>query len=167
MLSGIGLAVVALALSTQLHAGAGYGQIVVCLVLLGLGLGHLARVADHGVAGGRRARTTPARPRVWSTSCSRSGRRSGLAVLVTVLDATAGHSQLGAGVGAAASLVHGLDVTFAVAALFALAALVMVATLVKLPALEPRTTVCAEAEGLEVGLVDGEGFEWADPELVA
>ena len=113
----------------------------------------------------------PARRRrgvgVWSTSCSRSGRRLGLAVLVTVLDATAGHSQLGAGVGAAASLVHGLDVTFAVAALFALAALVMVATLVKLPALEPRTTVCAEAEGLEVGLVDGEGFEWADPELVA
>ncbi len=47
----------------------------------------------------------------------------------------------------------------------------MVATLVKLPALEPRTTVSAEvsagAEGLEVGLVDGEGFEWADPELVA
>jgi hypothetical protein len=49
----------------------------------------------------------------------------------------------------------------------------MVATLVKLPALEPRTSTvsaevsAAEAEGLEVGLVDGEGFEWADPELVA
>jgi hypothetical protein len=100
------------------------------------------------------------------------GAALGLAVLVTVLDATAGHSQLGAGVGAAATLVHGLDVTFAVAALFALAALVMVATLVKLPALEPRSSTVsaeasAEAEGLEVGLVDGEGFEWADPELVA
>ena len=98
------------------------------------------------------------------------GAALGLAVLVTVLDATAGRSQLGAGVGAATSLVHGLDVTFAVAALFALAALVMVATLVKLPALAPRMStrgVSAEAEGLEVGLVDGEGFEWADPELVA
>jgi hypothetical protein len=96
------------------------------------------------------------------------GAALGLAVLVTVLDDTAGRSQLRAGVGSAASLVHGLDVTFAVAALFALAAMVMVATLVKLPAPRPRLAQASgEAEALGVELVDGEGFEWADPELVA
>jgi predicted MFS family arabinose efflux permease len=167
MLSGLGVAVVALALSTQLHAGAGYGQIVVCLVLLGLGSGtSLVSLTTASLAGVDPHDAGAASGLV--NVMQQVGAALGLAVLVTVLDATAGRSQLGAGVGAATSLVHGLDVTFAVAALFALAALVMVATLVKLPALGPRTsTVSAEAEGLEVGLVDGEGFEWADPELVA
>jgi EmrB/QacA subfamily drug resistance transporter len=171
MLSGLGLAVVALALSTQLHAGAGYGQIVVCLVLLGLGSGtSLVSLTTASLAGVDPHDAGAASGLV--NVMQQVGAALGLAVLVTVLDATAGRSQLGAGVGAATSLVHGLDVTFAVAALFALAALIMVATLVKLPAPAPRTSTVsagasAEAEGLEAGLVDGEGFEWADPELVA
>ena len=139
MLSGLGLAVVALALSTQLHAGAGYGQIVVCLVLLGLGSGtSLVSLTTASLAGVDPHDAGAASGLV--NVMQQVGAALGLAVLVTVLDATAGRSQLGAGVGAATSLVHGLDVTFAVAALFALAALVMVATLVKLPAPGPRTS---------------------------
>ena len=70
-------------------------------------------------------------------------------------------------------MVHGLDVTFAVAALFGIAALVMVGLLVHLPGTEQveapdgeqeRALQSAEAE---FELVDGEGFEWSGPELVA
>ena len=76
-------------------------------------------------------------------------------------------------------MVHGLDVTFAVAALFGFAALVMVALLVHLPARATGVAVADEAEddaederaresaGAEFELVDGEGFEWSGPELVA
>jgi hypothetical protein len=59
-------------------------------------------------------------------------------------------------------MVHGLDVVFMVGALLALVALVMVATLVQVPA--SRTAPDA-GEGAE--LVDGEGFEWERPDLVA
>ena len=135
MLSGLGLAVVALGLSTQLHAGASYGQIVICLVLLGLGSGtSLVSLTSASLAGVEPADAGAASGLV--NVMQQIGAALGLAVLVTVLDATSGRSQLGAGVGVTASLVHGLDVTFAAAALFALAALVMVAALVKLPAVE-------------------------------
>jgi hypothetical protein len=60
-------------------------------------------------------------------------------------------------------LVHGLDVTFGVGALFALVALAMVAMLIRLPV----GSVAASDAGEAVELVDGEGFEWAEPELVA
>jgi hypothetical protein len=88
------------------------------------------------------------------------GAALGLAVLVTVLGAASGHSHLGSGVVASASLVHGLDVTFAAGALFGILALVMVAALVHLPPAPAAPQVEAE-------LVDGEGFEWSEPELVA
>ncbi len=167
MLSGLGLAVVALTLSSQLHAGASYGQILVCLVLLGLGSGtSLVSLTSASLAGVDPRDAGAASGLV--NVMQQVGAALGLAVLVTVLDAASGRSQLGAGVGAGASLVHGLDITFAVAALFALAALVMVATLVKLPAPEARLgTAPHGAEALELELVDGEGFEWVDPELVA
>jgi hypothetical protein len=96
------------------------------------------------------------------------GAALGLAVLVTVLDAASGHAQLGAGGSASASLVHGLDVTFGVGALFGLAALVMVALLVHLAPAVPHlcaTSIGGEREEAEV--VDGEGFEWPDPEWAA
>lgn len=167
MLSGLGLAVVALGLSTQLHADAGYGQIVICLVLLGLGSGtSLVSLTSASLAGVAPADAGAASGLV--NVMQQVGAALGLAVLVTVLDAASGRSQLGAGVGAAAPLVHGLDVTFAVAALFALAAMAMVGALVKLPAVEhPRAAASGDAECVELELVDGEGFEWADPELVA
>jgi hypothetical protein len=112
------------------------------------------------------------------------GAALGLAVLVGVLGAVAGHSQLsssGAGV-ATHTLVHGLDVTFAVAALFAVAAFGLVAALVRLPATEPagvRVVAEAEAEDAEAEeerfefeveaaeVCAGDGFEWAGPDLVA
>ncbi len=167
MLSGLGLAVVALGLSSELHAGASYGQIVICLVLLGLGSGtSLVSLTSASLAGVEPADAGAASGLV--NVMQQVGAALGLAVLVTVLDATSGRSQLGAGVGADASLVHGLDVTFAVAALFALAAMAMVGVFVKLPAVERHQRAAsgaAAAPALE--LIDGEGPEWPNPELVA
>ena len=68
------------------------------------------------------------------------------------------------------SLVHGLDVTFGVAALFGIAALVMVALLVHLPAADRDAAAVAAGSASaidEFELVDGEGFEWPGPEMVA
>ena len=96
------------------------------------------------------------------------GAALGLAVLVTVLSATAGHAQLKAGVTTTTTLVHGLDMTFGVAALFGLAALAMVASLVHLPAgARNAEAIRVVGQADESELVDGEGFEWSDPELVA
>jgi hypothetical protein len=105
------------------------------------------------------------------------GAALGLAVLVSVLSAAAGHAQLN-GTAVPTHMVHGLDVTFAVAALFGIAALVMVALLVHLPGVERAGAPASrsdeaeverarEAAGAEFELVDGEGFEWSGPELVA
>ena len=60
------------------------------------------------------------------------GAALGLAVLVTVFDGVAGRSGA-AGLGATASVVHGIDVTFGVAALFAMAALAIVVFVVRAP----------------------------------
>ena len=60
------------------------------------------------------------------------GAALGLAVLVTVFDGVAGRSGA-AGLGATASAVHGIDVTFGVAALFAVATLAMVVFVVRTP----------------------------------
>ena len=101
------------------------------------------------------------------------GAALGLAVLVTVLSAAAGHAQLKAGAAVPTDMVHGLDLTFGVAALFGIAALVMVALLVHLPARRrrrdagrDRTSASRrerESAGAEFELVDGEGFEWPNP----
>jgi EmrB/QacA subfamily drug resistance transporter len=167
MLSGIGLTILALLLSSQLHAGASYPRILVSLVLLGLGSGTaLVPLTTAGLSGVEPGEAGAASGLVNVTQ--QLGAALGLAVLVTVLSAAAGHAQLKAGVRTATTLVHGLDVTFGVAGLFGLAALTMVAVLVHLPAGVAETTTgstAPEAEGLE--LVDGEGLEWSDPELVA
>jgi hypothetical protein len=63
--------------------------------------------------------------------------------------------------------VHGLDVTFGAGALFGLIALVMAAALIRLPAPARSSAASATREDAEVEVVDGEGFEWSDPELVA
>jgi predicted MFS family arabinose efflux permease len=166
MLIGIGTAVVSLLMFSQLDASSSYPQILVALVLLGLGSGtslvslttaSLADVApsDAGAASGV------------VNLIQQVGAALGLAVLVTVMDSATGRAQLTARSGGSAAAVHGLDVTFGTAALFAIAALVMVAVLVRVP--DPSA---AAAEGDHHGaqlveLVDGEGFEWLDPDLVA
>ncbi len=167
MLAGIGLTVVALLLSSQLHAGASYPQILFSLVLLGWGSGTaLVPLTTAGLSGVEPGEAGAASGLVNVTQ--QVGAALGLAVLVTVLSATAGHAQLKDGVAATGTLVHGLDVTFGVAALFGLAALVLVALLVRLPAGE-RATLSNRSgdECEELELVDGEGFEWSGPELVA
>jgi EmrB/QacA subfamily drug resistance transporter len=172
MLSGIGIAIASLVYTSQLHIGASYPHVLVGLVLLGIGSGtslvtlttaSLAGVApeDSGAASGL------------VNVMQQVGAALGLAVLVTVFGAVAGHSQLSgadAAVSAAAhrALVHGLDVAFGVGALFALVAFVMVAVIVRLPATEPALVgLPADGEFAEGELVDGEGFVWEDPELVA
>ncbi len=167
MMSGIGLTIVALLLSSQLHAGASYTRILVSLVLLGWGSGTaLVPLTTAGLSGVEPRDAGAASGLVNVTQ--QVGAALGLAILVTVLSATEGHAQLRAGVGAATTLVHGLDVTFGVAALFGLAALVMVALLVRTPAGERSAeTISGESEFDEFALVEGEGGAWSDPELVA
>jgi MFS family permease len=158
---------VALLLSTQLHAGASYSQVFVLLVLMGFGSGTaLVPMTSAGLAGVAPGDAGAASGLVNVTQ--QVGAALGLAVLVTVLSGAAGHAQLKAGVGATTSLVHGLDLTFGVAALFGIAALVMVALLVRLPAADAdAATRPVQSESEEFELVDGEGFEWPGPELVA
>ena len=133
IMTGISLTVVALFLSSQLHAGATYGQILVSLVLLGFGSGTaLVPLTTAGLAGVDPGDAGAASGLVNVTQ--QLGAALGLAVLVTVLSGAAGHAQLKAGAAVPSGLVHGLDLTFGVAAFFGIAALVMVALLVHLPA---------------------------------
>jgi EmrB/QacA subfamily drug resistance transporter len=167
MLSGISVTIVSLLVTSQLHADASYPRILVDLVLLGLGSGtSLVSLTTASLSGVEPGDAGAASGLV--NVVQQVGAALGLAVLVTVLDAASGHAQLGAGGSASASLVHGLDVTFGVGALFGLAALVMVALLVHLAPAVPHlcaTSIGGEREEAEV--VDGEGFEWPDPEWAA
>ena len=181
MLTGITTVVVSLVLSSQLHAGFSYGQLLVALVLLGVGSGiSLVSLTTASLAGVEPGDAGAASGLV--NVMQQVGAALGLAVLVGVLGAAAGHSQLSSsGVGVAThTLVHGLDVTFAVAALFALAAFGLVAALVRLPATEPAAVRVvadeedekAEEDGFtfEVDAAEvcaGDCFEWAGPDLVA
>ena len=170
IMTGISLTVAALLLSSQLHAGASYPQIFVILVLMGLGSGTaLVPLTTAGLAGVEPGDAGAASGLVNVTQ--QVGAALGLAVLVTVLSAAPDHAQLKAGAGVPASLVHGLDTTFGVAALFGIAALVMVALLVHLPVAGQQATVPTRGRprppAEEFELVDGEGFEWSGPELVA
>ena len=136
IMSGISLTVVALLMSSQLHAGASYLQIFVSLVLLGAGSGTaLVPLTTAGLAGVEPGDAGAASGLVNVTQ--QVGAALGLAVLVTVLSAAAGHDQLKAGAGVPTGMVHGLDLTFGVAALFGIAALVMVGFLIRLPAPAP------------------------------
>lgn len=166
MLSGIGMTIVALLLSSQLHAGASYPRILVGLVLVGLGSGTaLVPLTTAGLSGVEPGDAGAASGLV--NVMQQVGAALGLAVLVTVLSAAARHTQLQAGAGGTSALVHGLDVTFGVAALFGVLALVMVGFLVRMPATAKDGAVGTERACEEFELVDGEGFEWTQPDLVA
>jgi len=166
MLAGIGTATVSLLMFSQIQADSSYLQILVGLVLLGLGSGtslvslttaSLADVApsDAGAASGV------------VNLIQQVGAALGLAVLVTVMDAATGRAQLTARSAGSVAAVHGLDVTFGTAAVFAIVALVMVAVLVRMPAASVDAAEGDRHGAQLVELVDGEGFEWLDPDLVA
>jgi MFS family permease len=163
IMSGIAMTIVSLLLESQLHAGASLPRILVGIVLMGLGAGTaMVPLTTAGLSGVDPADAGAASGLVNVTQ--QVGAALGLAVLVTVLGVAAGHAQLGTGGAATAGVIHGLDVTFGVAALFGLAALAMVAFLVHLPA---ETTNAAPAEREAFAPADGEDFEWSDPGLVA
>jgi EmrB/QacA subfamily drug resistance transporter len=165
IMAGIGMTVIALLLASQLHAGASLPRILIGIVLMGLGSGTaMVPLTTAGLSGVEPADAGAASGLVNVTQ--QVGAALGLAVLVTVLGVAAGHAQLKAGVGATATLVHGLDVTFGVGALFGLAALAMVALLVHLPA-AAGVAVPASGEREVLALAEGEDLEWSNPELVA
>ncbi|MGD0310912.1 MAG: MFS transporter [Acidimicrobiales bacterium] len=167
MLTGIGMVIVSLMLLSRVDAGTSYATILVSLVLLGLGSGtslvslttaSLADVdpADAGAASGM------------VNLIQQVGAALGLAVLVTVMDATTRHAQLTSAAADSASVVHALDVTFGAAALFACAALVMVAALVRVPTERSAPALVDDHDRADlIELVDAEGFEWFDPDRVA
>ena len=115
-----------------MHAGASYPQLLVSLVLLGFGSGtSLVPLTSAGLAGVEPGDAGAASGLV--NVIQQLGAALGLALLVTVFSAAAGTAQLKAGTGVPTGMVHGLDLTFGVAALFGIATLVMVALLVHLP----------------------------------
>lgn len=132
MLFGSLLTLAGLLLATQLQANTSYLQVLATLILIGAGMGTsfvsltsagLQDVApqDAGAASGLINVT------------QQLGAAIGLAVLVTVFDRVSHGAGLTGHVVRTATLVHGLDVTFAAGALFALGALAMVALLVRSP----------------------------------
>jgi EmrB/QacA subfamily drug resistance transporter len=178
MLGGAVLDVVSLLMASQLHVGTPYVLILVELVLLGMGSGSaLVSLTTAGLAGVEPAEAGAASGLV--NVMQQLGAVLGLAVLVTVFTA-AGHSPLGGSASALTpaatqAIVHGLRVTFLSGVLFALAAIALIAALVHLPKPDAVGAVSARAQmaerdasaATEDELIDGEGFEWLDPELVA
>ena len=165
IMTGIGMTVIALLLASQLHAGASLPRILIGIVLMGLGSGTaMVPLTTAGLSGVEPADAGAASGLVNVTQ--QVGAALGLAVLVTVLGVAAGHAQLKAGVGATATLVHGLDVTFGIGALFGVAALAMVALLVHLPAVV-RVAEPTSGEREVLAPAEGEDLEWSNPELVA
>jgi EmrB/QacA subfamily drug resistance transporter len=170
MVTGASMTILSMLPASQLHAGASYPRLLVSLILTGAGSGmSLVTLTSASLAGVAPEDAGAASGLV--NVMQQVGAALGLAVLVTVLGTASGHVQLGATrtAAATASLLHGLDVTFGVGALFGVVALLMVVTLIHLPrVVAPKRLVPGELEGVADGeLVDGEGFEWMDPELVA
>ena len=131
MLSGSALSTLGLLLCTQLDTGTPYPQLLVSLVLIGAGMGisfvSLTSAALTGVAPEDAGAASGL-----VNVMQQLGAALGLAVLVTVFNSVTRSShtaRLGsiADASARATLVHGLDITFAAAAVFSLAALSIVA----------------------------------------
>ncbi len=131
MIIGSLLIVAGLAVLTQLQSDTPYIEILAALVLIGAGMGtsfvSLTTAALHDVAPEDAGAASGL-----INVMQQLGAALGLAVLVTVFDGVAGRSGA-AGLGATASVVHGIDVTFGVAALFAMAALAIVVFVVRAP----------------------------------
>ena len=157
MVLGCAVATVGLVLATRIGADSSYAQIVVSLVLMGAGSGtslvamtsaSLADVAPD-VAGAASGLVNVSQ---------QLGAAVGLAVLVTVDNAAAGHAQLRAGgASAQAAVVHSLHTVCGAAALFAVAALVTVVAGVRGRA--SRRSLIEGSNGLEALDFDGAELE--------
>ena len=159
MVAGTGLSALGLLLATQLQAGSSYLQVLASLVLIGTGMGlSFVSLTTAGLAGVAPSDAGAASGLI--NVMQQLGAALGLAVLVTVFDSitsgarTVGLSQVAglrgaAGAAARASLVHGMDLTFAAGVGFALAALAIVVLLVRSPA-------AARAEARVTEMVDEE-----------
>ena len=138
MISGSVLSAGGLLLLTQVAQSTPYSQLLLSLILIGAGMGlsfvSLTTAALHGVdpadAGAASGLVNVAQ---------QLGAALGLAVLVSVFN------RVHAGPGSILS-IHGLHITFAVAAGFALAALLVIALVVRTPAREPQMTPEPELE---------------------
>ena len=130
MIAGSTLSALGLLLATQLHAGTGYPQVLASLILIGSGMGvSFVSLTTAALAGVAPADSGAASGVI--NVMQQLGAALGLAVLVTVFDGTVGSglsTSLGRPVSPAirATLVHGMDITFAAGALFALGALAIV-----------------------------------------
>jgi predicted MFS family arabinose efflux permease len=147
MLSGSALSATGLFLATRLHASTPYEQTLVSLVLIGAGMGisfvSLTTASLSGVAPGDAGAASGL-----INVGQQLGAALGLAVLVTVFESlTPGTFGAGPARGAVhqAQLVHGLDLTFAVAGALALAALSIVALFIRTPD-QPEAVPAAELE---------------------
>jgi EmrB/QacA subfamily drug resistance transporter len=142
MLAGSAISAAGLLLATQLQASTPYPQTLVTLVLIGVGMGisfvslttaALADVAsqDAGAASGL------------VNVSQQLGAALGLAVLVTVFESLT-PARFGV-TSATAQLVHGVDLTFAVAGALSLAALSIVALFIRAPE-QPNLVLEVEPE---------------------
>jgi EmrB/QacA subfamily drug resistance transporter len=136
MITGSSLSALGLLLATQLHTDTSYQQVLASLVLLGGGMGvSFVSLTTAGLAGVAPADAGAASGLI--NVMQQVGAALGLAVLVTVFDTVAHPGPAGlaqvTGPAARATLVHGMDVTFAAGAAFALAAVAIVALAVRTP----------------------------------
>jgi len=134
MLTGLATSAFGLALLTQLSVNTPYAQVLPSLVLIGTGMGlSFVSLTTAGLAGVA-SEDAGAASGVINVS-QQLGAALGLAVLVTIFDsvATAGRSGLSQAASHASSsgLIHGLDITFGIAAAFGVAAFLVVAALVR------------------------------------
>jgi EmrB/QacA subfamily drug resistance transporter len=146
MLVGSTISAAGLLLATQLHVDSSYVQLLPSLIMIGAGMGiSFVSLTTAGLAGVDPRDAGAASGLV--NVMQQLGAALGLAVLVTVFDTITGGARSALGqvtsAGTRASIVHGMDLTFAAGAVFALAALAIVALLVRGPAV---ATVPQEVE---------------------
>lgn len=136
MLTGSVVSASGLALATQLGAGSGYLQVLGSLILIGGGMGmSFVSLTTAGLSGVDPRDAGAASGLI--NVMQQLGAAVGLAVLVTVFDSVSGGAARSLGQTASATtratIVHGLDVTFAAGAAFALAAAVIIVAMVRIP----------------------------------
>ena len=155
MMSGTAVSLASLLLASRLTVGSSYAQLLAGLLLIGIGSG----VALVSITTAALTEVEPGDAGAASGLLNVSqqlGAALGLAVLVTVFEATAGPGA-SAGTASAARLVHGFDVAFLAAAGFAALALAMIIAWIRPPAPQVDLAELAELEleveaGVDMGL---------------
>ncbi len=157
MVIGSGISAGGLFLATQLHAGSPYLQILPSLIMMGAGMGiSFVSLTTAGLAGVDPRDAGAASGLI--NVMQQLGAALGLAVLVTVFDTVTGGAAtaLGhaTGTAARATIVHGMDRTFAAAAIFALAALAIILLMVRTPAASSSAEPVPEEGSVEPELAE-------------